>query len=44
MKKLTGTLLLITSLVLAWYYFDYKLSIIIFLALLGYNLEQSKNK
>jgi hypothetical protein len=41
-KKLIGALLLIIALGLAWYWFDYKLSIIIFLALTGNKFEQSK--
>lgn len=41
-KKWVGVLLLTIALGLAWYYFDYKLSIILFLALTGNNFERSK--
>jgi len=41
-KHVVGSVLIIIALSLAWYYFDYKLSIIIFLALTGNKFEQSK--
>ena len=41
-KQLAGTLMLIIAFLLAWYWFNYKLMLILFLALLGNNLEQEK--
>ncbi len=39
--NIVGTLLIIAALVLSWIWFDWKLSLIIFLALMGNNLERS---
>jgi len=47
MKKtlqIIGALVGLSSFVLAWYFYDWKLSVIIFLALLGNNIERSNRK
>jgi len=43
-KQILGVIVGIISMGLAWYIYDWKLMIIIFLALWGNNLEQSGKK
>ena len=42
LKELLGFIVLIISIALGWYWFGYKLPIVIFLSLLGNNLERSE--
>lgn len=38
--KIIGAVIGLTAFILAWYYYDFKLAIIIFLSLLGNNMER----
>lgn len=43
-KLILGTLLLITAFAFGWIWFGFKLSLVIFLALTGNNLERRGNE
>ena len=41
--QIIGAIIIIISLIGAWFFYDWKLAVIIYLAITGNNIEQNKN-